>query len=473
MTKFNKKGNGTKTINVAGGKAYKKSTKLELVSNLLTSFVQDQFYRSESKGVDRLKEMIASEKDKLFIAKAAVFARNKFGMRSITHITAGELAHSVKGETWTKGFYEAVVHRPDDVTEILSYYLNNYNKPIPNSLKKGLGKALLKFDAYQIAKYKGGNKDLKMVDAINLLHPKHNEVLASLVKGTLKAPETWEVELTQAGQKANSEEEKEQFKRDVWVKLIKEKKIGYFALLRNLRNILTQAPELVEDACAMLIDERLIKNSLVLPFRYSTAIEQIKEQSAEGTRKVVIALSKALDISCKNVPVFDGKTLVVIDSSGSMSGKPSEIAGLFGAILYKSNESDLMLFSDEAKYINLNPTDSTLTIKGSIPYVSGGTNFHAIFQTACKRYDRIIILSDMQGWMMYDTPVKDYEQYCSKYKCKPLIYSWNLNDQDGTLQFPQDKVFCLAGWSEKVFDIMKLLKEDKNALLTEIEKTTW
>jgi hypothetical protein len=39
--------------------------------------------------------------------------------------------------------------------------------------------------------------------------------------------------------------EKEAFKKEVWTQLIKERKIGYFALLRNLRNILEQAPDLV------------------------------------------------------------------------------------------------------------------------------------------------------------------------------------------------------------------------------------
>lgn len=39
-----------------------------------------------------------------------------------------------------------------------------------------------------------------------------------------------------------------------------------------------------------------------------------------------------------------------------------------------------------------------------------------------------------------------------------------------SLQFPEDKVFALAGFSEKVFDLMALLETDRLALVREIEK---
>ena len=157
MSKFNAtipKGK-TKTTNFAGGEAYKQSKELELVSILLTSFVSDTFYRSSNDTLDRLKSLL-SEVDPKFAAKAAIFARDKFGMRSITHALAGELAKYLSGEDYAKVFYEKVVVRPDDMTEILSYYTKNCGEKIPNSLKKGFAKAFDKFDGYQISKYRHG-----------------------------------------------------------------------------------------------------------------------------------------------------------------------------------------------------------------------------------------------------------------------------------------------------------------------------
>ncbi len=267
------------------------------------------------------------------------------------------------------------------------------------------------------------------------------------------------------------EDEKKELKKEAWISLISEKKIGYFALLRNLRNILEQAPEAVDKAINMLTDEKLIKKSLVLPFRFQTAITEIHQTSFDGTRAVLNGLIKAMDISLANVPKFDGKTLVVLDTSGSMAGKPIEIGSLFAVALYKSNNADFMAFSDDAKYYNMLPQDSCYSLSMAIQRGAkmGGTNFHSIFQRANKAYDRIIILSDMQGWIGYESPANDFNIYKQKYNCNPYIYSFDLNNY-GDIQFPEDKVFCIAGFSEKIFDVMKLLEQDRNALIDEIEK---
>lgn len=470
MSKFNAKVN-TRTENLAGGEAYQESPKLKLVSQLLTSFVKDQYYRSEKQGLVDLEKAFDEVSDKKFTAKAAIFARTKFGMRSVSHVIAGLIAKTVKGSEWTKNFFDKVVHRVDDMTEILSYYLSKFKKPIPNSMKKGFKRAIGRFDEYQIAKYRGEGKVVSLVDLVNLIHPKPNkkneEALKLLVNGELKSKNTWESKLTSAGQTAKNEDQKNELKGQAWKELILEKKIGYMALLKNLRNIFEQAPEVIDEALKILVDEKMIKKSLVLPFRFTTAIDEISK--LPGTKKIIMSLNKAVDISLSNVPKFNGDTLVVLDTSGSMEGQPAKIGSLFSAVLVKSNECDFMTFSDDAKYQTLNPMDSTLTIANSIRFMSGGTNFHSIFNKATKAYDRIIILSDMQGWVGYNAPVGKYNEYCKKFNCKPFIYSFDLNGY-GTLQFPESNIFAIAGFSDKIFDIMALLEQDKNALINEIEK---
>jgi len=479
MSKFNTTMPKAKTLteNLAGGQAYSQSNELALVSLLLTSFVNDQFYRNAQTTLDELRSLITKVKDKEFVAKAAIFARDRFGMRSITHALAGELTSQLSGAEWGKNFYDKVVVRVDDMTEIMSYYLayktSKDSPKFPNSLKKGFAKAFDKFDGYQLAKYKGDNKEVKLVDLVNIVHPvpteRNKSALESLVKGELKNTQTWEAKLSQAGQMAESEEDLAQLKADAWQELISTRKIGYFALLRNLRNIITQSPSAVKSACELLVDERMIKNSRVLPFRFSTAYEEIsKLGSSKEVRDVLVAINQALDISVCNVPKFDGETLVVMDVSGSMSGKPSEIASLFGAILAKVNNCDVMTFSTDAQYKQYNPMDSVLTIRGSFRYSGGGTNFKSIFQKANKKYDRVIILSDMQGWMGYTTPSSEFAQYKKKYNANPFVYSWDLAGL-GTLQFPEQNVFALAGFSDKVFDIMKMMELDKKALYNEIK----
>jgi hypothetical protein len=483
MSKFNQKST-TKTENFAGGEAYKQSPELELISILLTSFAQDQYYRSANDTFKQLDNLIVKV-DPEFSAKAAIYSRTEFGMRSISHVIASKLAKQLGRKTWAKKFYENIIYRPDDMTEIIAYHFAE-NQKLSASMKKGFANAFNKFDAYQLAKYRGENKAVKLVDVVNLVHPKGNdknsEALKLLVDGKLVSENTWETELTQAGQKAESKEQKDKLKKDAWSKLIKEHKLGYFALLRNLRNITEQAPEVLTDALKMLTDEKLIKKSLVLPFRFVTAIEEIKKLNTENVRDIIIALNKALDISCNNVPIFDGKTIVVVDFSGSMGEGLKSCRGqasLLGSILAKSNNSDFMIFGNHSEYVNFNPMDSILTIveymNGLNNYYGGnskhnvghGTNFHSIFETLNKSYDRIIILSDMQGWIGYNSPVSKFNEYKNRFNTNPYIYSFDLNSY-GSMQFPEQNVFCLAGFSEKIFDIMKLLETDKKALINKI-----
>lgn len=455
------------TVNFSGGQAFAQTAKLELVSILLTTFLEDEFYRTEKQTTARIRELIAKVNDPRFVAKAALYARNTYGMRSVSHLVAGELAKSVKGASWTKHFYAEVVRRPDDATETLGYYLAAYGRPIPNSLKKGLGAALGRFDVYQLAKYRREHGVFKLVDAVNLVRPKSSTALSKLVRDELAPAETWETKLTQAGE-GETGAEVAAAKAQAWAVLVRDRKLGYLALLRNIRNILTHAPEVVKELCGQIADERAVRRSLVFPFQFLSAVEVLKQSNLPGVDRVMDALNQAIDLSLANVPKFEGNTLVALDSSGSMAGRPQTIGSLFAAVLVKATGADLMVFSDDARYISLNRRDTTLTAANSIPFASGGTNFNAIFKRANRAYDRIVILSDMQGWIGGGAPVQPFAAYEKRHAAAPRVYSFDLKG-NGTLQFPQERVYCLAGWSDRVFEIMQKLDRDPEALVHEVE----
>ena len=365
--------------------------------------------------------------------------------------------------------------------EIVSYYFANGGEKLPNAMKKGFAKAFEKFDAYQLAKYRGERKAVKLIDLVNLVHPiptdKNAAALQALVAGELKSTDTWEAKLSKAGQVANSDEDKADRKANAWKELLTSGKIGYFALLRNLRNIAEQAPGLTTEVCTLLTDKNRIKRSLVLPFRYLTAMDAINESTMGNKRPFLRALNQALELSLDNVPKFEGRTLIVLDDSGSMTGgqrtngrSPIQIGATFAAMLYKSNDADLMRFSDNASYAKPYFGDAAMSIAERLikSARAAGTNFNAIFETANKPYDRVIILSDMQGWIGHYAPTKAFAAYKQRYAVDPYIYSFDLQGY-GSLQFPEPKTFCLTGFSDKVFDIMQLLETDRQALVHKIE----
>jgi len=504
MSRFNIKTTPTKIENLAGGEAYQVTPEFELVSILLTSFVQDQYYKSGKETVKTLQNLVKTIKDKKFIAKAAIYARTKYGLRSVSHIVAAELFRDrgdgksmVAGETWPKNFIEKVVYRPDDILEILSYYMKHVQgKTRAMQLRKGIRLALSKFDEYQLAKYRGEGKDVSLIDVVNMMRPtpseKNKEALSKLINGLLKSTETREAKLSATGQ-GKTEEQKIVAKKEAWIDLLTNKRLGYMALLKNLRNIIKQAPEMVPEAINQLTDETLVKKSLVLPFRYMSAIQEIEainDADQSSIRQTLVGLNKAVDISMSNVPTFEGRTLVVVDHSGSMNsvehGNMSnfQIGALFGFMLTKSNNADFMHFGDRAEYLNFTPTDSTLSIlkwlstlneSGWITTTSRGhnvghgTNFHSIFTTANKAYDRIIIFSDMQAWIGYNTPKVEFSDYKKKYNVNPHLYTVDLAG-NGSAQFPDNQVYALTGFSDKMFEVMKMLEVDKKALMNDIEK---
>ena len=471
-----------KTVNYAGGQAYQTNDEYQLVTLALTSFVTDQYYRSADAGLEQLMALI-DRIDPLFVAQTAVYARHTFGMRSITHAMAAMVSLRASGKPWAKAFYDKIVARPDDMLEIIAAYRAIGGGTLTNAMKRGFAAAFDRFDAYQIAKYRGEGKAIKLIDVVNLVHPvptaQNAAALAGLVDGSLKNTETWEAMISHAGQDQPTAGVLSKRKAQIWRQLLKEEKLGYFALIRNLRNILNDAPEVVRLVTSQLTDPVRIKNSKVLPFRLLTAYKQLKGVD-NASRQVLKALEKALDIACGNMPTFD-KALVAIDNSGSMTQqiagskhmKCNEVGALFGIALAKAANADLVEFGTNARLLPYKLTTSALDFAGAFESnnkVGHGTNFSAIFQAIGKRrYERIFIFSDMQGWIGYDTPKAAFDRYKKATGAHPHVYSFDLTGY-GTLQFPAHKVTTLAGFNPAIFRVLKKMEVGQKGLINTIRK---
>lgn len=494
MSRFNTASPGVQyTRNEAGGSAIQKEPKLELVSLVVTSFVQDQFYRTSADQLNRLAELV-TECGPEFSAKAALYARKKFHMRSITHALAAMIAPNASGKPWARRFFKNVVERPDDVTEILAFWFANRKradgKPLgtrlTEAMKHGLGAALASFDAYQLAKYKMQGKNVTLVDAVRLLHPKPNETnaeaFAALVKGELAATQTWEAKLSAAGQIDGDAEDKAEAKAQAWGDLLTANKLGYFALLRNLRNISQQAPDALPLALKQLVDPKRVLNSKVLPFRFATAMDTVGSLGS----KVATAINDAAEIALQNVPRIEGRTLIAVDHSGSMGDgsarTPLQTAALFGAVLaLTAEDADVLVFETSKKMVPVVKGTPLVVMRDTIAKSShgGGTDFSLVFNGS-KAYDNIVILSDMQPWVSNamhswyrsgsaDSVRQNLYAYRKRTGAKPNVFSFDLAGHSTTQFMPQDNVYHLAGFSEQVFEVMKKLAEDRNAMINEVE----
>ena len=75
------------TVNRAGGEAFTETPEVALVNLVLTSFMKDKFYEATKDEQARLTGLL-TQVDPQFAAKAAIYARKKFGMRSIGYVEA-------------------------------------------------------------------------------------------------------------------------------------------------------------------------------------------------------------------------------------------------------------------------------------------------------------------------------------------------------------------------------------------------
>ena len=366
MGKYNSKKESVKPTvkNFMNEDAFLLKPKEELVSTVMTTFLQNSYYERECEIVDRIKDLV-DKVDPLFAAKLAIYARETGNLRSVTHLVSALLAKYVGGTDWGKRFYNRIVVRPDDMSEIVSAYANlngmglNDLKKIPNSIKKGFKEALERLDAYQIDKYKMQNREVSLIDLVRLFHPKGNqknaEAYKRLVNGEsladLYESKVLEKEMTKAGQttKDATQEEKMEAKREAITAVLDNiKGMPVMNLLRNLRNILLYAPDKVNDACEQLTIEKKILNSRLLPFRFATAYAEIekvmyadtetkpttsivfeseesKQQVSESKfnelkKNLLDAIEGAIEIACQNIPVLDGNCAILCDHSGSCRG---------------------------------------------------------------------------------------------------------------------------------------------------------
>ena len=149
--------------------AHKKS--VFIATYCITSFFNEsKFYGDNS---DEMKQLIPSviKTDPQFVSNLAVFVRREFNMRSVSHVLTCFLANIPEGKPFVKSTVRGVVLRGDDATEILSFYLSEFGKPIPNSLRRALKDVLATFDAYTLAKYKGDGNAVKMRDLLRICRP--------------------------------------------------------------------------------------------------------------------------------------------------------------------------------------------------------------------------------------------------------------------------------------------------------------
>ncbi len=368
-----------------GGPARHITPIMELRRSALSALLfEDAFYEKGDKHAERVAALVAQCSPEQ-VGSLAVECRSRMYLRHMPLFLIRELARIKGNGSIVAAALEQCIHRPDELTEYLAIYWKDGRKPVSAGSKRGLARAFKKFSAETLSKYDRANA-VKLRDVLRIVHCKPENVEQSamwktLIAGELPPADTWEVALSAGANK------KETFER-----LIRERKIGGLAFLRNLRNMIgaNVDPSLMRERFAGGFGK-------VLPFRFVAALRHAPQFVRE--------LDGAMQRCLSEMPKLPGRTGILVDVSGSMDvalSAKSEMhrvdvaAGL--AVLASAVCEFPRVFTFSQNLVEVPPYAGLAlvqTIHGSQPH--GSTYLgQSVARLNQEPLDRLIVITDEQ-----------------------------------------------------------------------------
>ena len=508
----------TETYNVGAG--FERDAKSELFLLGVSSFNEDMYYESASLQMTRVKELVSkvleSDDGVAWLAGFTKWLRADANIRSMSIAIALVTAKTMldQGITGSRSIVSNVLQRADEPAEAIGFWYTNYGRKLPQPVKRGIADAAKRlYNERSVFKYDSDSKAIRFADVIQLVHPdpsslkqsavfkfaldrRYNDKALPTVKVKGRDGEIVEFTLNVAAERekvkslggvelrklANEGKLTEYLKSSgmtweslssiidggmdakAWEAVIPT--MGYMALLRNLRNFLNAgvSTEVLDQIAARIADPDEVAKSKQLPFRFWSAYKE-----TEHSNQFSLAIERAFDASLVNVPALSGRTLILVDMSGSMWGRMSaksdlmrhDAAALFGAALAKrADEADLVRFGSGSEAIKFTKSTSVLKLKDKLTKDLGGTDLGRALTKHYKGHDRVIILTDEQYNAVYygcwspvdpSTIVPD----------KP-IFIWNLAGYEPA-GMGQPNVYVSGGLSDAAFGYIDTVSRAANA----------
>lgn len=392
---------------------------------------EKEFYEDGQEIAKRIADLVPKV-GPIPVSFIAIEAREKMKLRHVPLLIVREMARHPIHAKHVAHTLSRVIQRADELTQFMQIYWMDGRQPLSAQVKKGLAMAFMKFDAYGLAKY-NRDESIKLRDVLFLSHAKPRDeeqgaVWKKLVDGTLPAPDTWEVALSGGADK-----------REVFTRLIAEKKLGAMALLRNLRNM--EGAGVSHDVIQQGLNEMNVGR--VLPFRFIAAAKYAPRYESH--------LEEAMYRGVEGQEKLKGRTVLVLDVSSSMGQKLSEksemdrldaACGL--AILCRELCEDVRIFTfttdcKEAPARRGFALRDAVRASQNMAYTYLGKAMRFV-DTKVDSYDRLICLTDEQSHDNVPNP-------------KGRGYVINVASNKNGVGY--GKWLHIDGWSEAVVDYIR------------------
>lgn len=485
-------------VTFEGGRGWTRDPKSELFVLAATNMVgEDTFYEKGHERDDRFRQLVRSvtQADPDWVARLVPYLRHTLQMRSASIVMVCEYVKA--GGPGGRAVVNSACSRADEPAEVIGYWLANYGRALPQPIKRGVADAAIRlYNERAALKYDGQSRSIRMGDVVDLTHPKpsapwqtalfrhlldrrHNRpdgpppILGTFAidrelmempveqRRSVLTPEG-SIKLSAAGWTWERLSGWLPGGMDVaaWEAVIPA--MGYMALLRNLRNF-DQAGISAETRArlqAKLADPEEVARSRQFPYRFFSAYKHLDSVHWAP------ALEQAVEHSIRNIPQLPGRTLVLIDVSGSMhcgvSGQSKvmrwEVGALFGAAQSKAaQQADTVLFATNAAAAPVPPGASVLRyveqVGRHMGRLGGGTYTHQAISQFYNGHDRVIVFTDEQS----------HDHYQADRMRIPNIHVVNLAGYKVATMPAGPGRYTYAGFTDAMFTMIELLERGDRA----------
>jgi 60 kDa SS-A/Ro ribonucleoprotein len=495
------------TVNNAGGAAYSKSPK-EILAQIAATNCFNDTYSSAQDNLEQAKQAILNlVNDPTFVAKVAIYSRDKGYMKDMPAFICVMLANI------DKDLFNIVFDKVINNGKMLSNFAQiarsgatgrKYNLSA-GTIRKAINRWFLNRTPEQIFRASIGNNP-SMADILKMARPKpKNAEYAALFAYILdkEVKNKKFVTLDSQGEIVRSAKysdlpkfikDYEKFKIDrkgkvpnvdfrfldslnltdnEWKQVAQN--ANYQMTRMNLntfsRHNVFDDKEIVDLVASRLSDKEELTKAKQFPYQLMTAYMNVND---DMPRKIVDALHDATEYAVDNIPDFDGDIYIAVDSSGSMTqpitgyrtgGVSSKItcnqvASLIAASILRKNKGNTYVYTfDTACYkVNLEPRDTILTNAKKLHRNGGGTRCSVVFEELDRikaKGDLVIMISDNESWFGgYYSAEQGWLDFKKRNSKAKLINIDLVPNRTSQLSKRQD-VLQVGGFSDEVYGVIK------------------
>lgn len=500
----------TDTHNEAGGIAYTLTPKQQLAQLAATGCLNNTFYADAQSQLDQVLKL-AESLDAEFIAKTAVYARQKGFMKDMPALLLAVLAQ--KDVNMLARVFDQVVDNGKMLRNFAQIIRSGAvgRKSFGNRPKKLMQTWLLTATEKQLLNAAVGNSP-SLADVVKMVHPKPREAWrAAWFAWLIGKPYDREAlsPITRAFEDYKQSREGElpnvpfqmltalDLNCGDWAQIARN---GSWQQVRQnlntfLRHEVFAKSKNIKMVAEKLRDETAIARARVLPYQLLTAYQATSNQMPSEIRE---ALQDAMETAVQNVPVIQGKVVVCPDVSGSMHSSVTgyrgsttsktrciDIAALVSAAMLRTNpQARVIPFEQITVNVQLNPRDSIMTNAEKLANVGGGGTACSAPLAMLNRekadVDLVVIVSDneswaddSQGWGSTTSLMKEWD--ILKRRC-PEAKLVCLDIQPYTKAQARNRhdILNIGGFSDQVFSLIGSFAErgmGTDFWVEEIEKT--